>query len=745
MIPKSAELAEEQGYFDRAAKHRDRGRAAKADAPEAAADKAAARSSRLWAKRKKDNAPSRDSAVAFGRTDDNEGYPPLYIGNELIRDEDGQILVINWQTPAAERFYKANHDRPLGLARKRTFQTTGNVIDDFQDLVFAALVQRIEELVPAEDTPTAEIAAIPGIPDNVLDGALLAELQRERDGAMRSIAATIHAAQYDLIQAPLDQVLVIEGGPGTGKTAVALHRVSYLLYNHRDRLSPADVLVVGPHPAFTRYTRMVLPGLGDVDVEQVDVGMLAPAVRRGRSEPPKLQRLKGDARMAGVLRRGLEGRVGSPEPAERLLIDGRFVTLSAADVSAVLNLTRQAAVPYAQRRQLLREHLLQLVRDRGATLPKERYTPVDNLVERLWPQLTAAAFLRDLLGSRARLTAAAGHELTAAETGSLHRRGADRLSNEVWTAADLPLLDEAEELINGLPRRYAHIVLDEAQDLSPMQLRSVARRSSTGSLTVAGDLAQSTGVWARDRWDEVTAHLPGVQPLTLAALPYGYRVPRQVYEFAARLLPIAAPGVPAAKVVRDGPARPGVHRVEEPERAGRAVAVAVAHATAGRFVGIVCPTSCRASVESALAANDVSWSSADRGELTSAVNLVSPQEAKGLEFDAVVVVEPEQIVASDERGHRLLYVALTRTTQYLDIVCSGDPLPLKPWRRPVVTPATPRTGPPVDPAELERLANTVAAHVRGGVPAPMWFEVLQRAAELLEHPDEHSSSGRHRR
>jgi DNA helicase IV len=744
VIQNSAELAEEQRYFDTAQKHRERMRNDAGLAPSAAAHGGAARWLAKWAKRRSETIGREDAPVAFGRTDD-EGGLRLYVGNETIFDDAAEVLVVSWKAPAAEPYYQASPADPMGLVRKRVFTSDGNLITDFQDVVFSSVMTELEALAAQDDSPR-------------IDGALLAELDRSRDGAMRDIATTIHAAQYELIKAPLDQVLVIEGGPGTGKTAVALHRVSYLLFNHQDRLDASDVLVVGPHPAFTRYIRTVLPTLGDTSVDQVDIGMLAPNVRRGRTEPPAVRRLKGDARMAGLLARALEARIGAPEPAERLLIDGSFVTLAAADVSAALTTARQAKLPYSQRRQLLRERLLLLVRDRGASLERERFGPVDNLVERLWPQLTAAAFLRDLFGSRGRLTAAAGHEFTAGEAAQLYRRGADRLSNEIWSAADLPLLDEAEELINGLPRRYGHIVVDEAQDLSPMQLRSVGRRSSTGSLTVVGDLAQSTGAWARDQWDEVTGHLPTTQPRQVVALRYGYRVPRQVYEFAARLLPVAAPAVHPAQVVRDGPADPGVHQVEPAERAGRAVAVAVDHAAAGRFVGLVCPATARPDVEAALADNGVTWSSADRGELDTAINVVSPQEAKGLEFDAVVVVEPEDIVAEDERGHRLLYMVLTRTTRYLDVVCVGSALPLAPdaaaqpalEAAPAVSRRNRRRAAEeeaqrrVEPAEIDRLAAEVAAHVKGGSPAPLWFEVLQRAAELLEAPEE-DASGRHRR
>jgi DNA helicase IV len=731
MDPKSGELAEEQAYFDRAHHHRERHKAALGEAPSAAANAGVAERLRSWVKARKAAARPAQDAVAFGRIDD--GAPQArYIGYELITDEHHEALVINWQTPAAAPYYEASHEDPRGLVRKRTFACTGNRITDFEDVVFQQLAQDVAELEALEGP----------------DAVLLSELDRARDGAMRDIVATIQAAQYELIRAALDQVLVIEGGPGTGKTAVALHRVSWLLYNHPEQLNASDVLVVGPNPAFTRYIATVLPDLGDADAEQKDIGQLAPTVRRGRSEPVEVRRIKGDARMAGLLARALEGRIGTPEPAERMRFESRFVTLSGAEVASAVEACQRAGGPYAERRRMLRARLLDLARDRGAPLAPDRLEPVDGLVDRLMPQASASAFLRALLGSKRRLAAAADDELTADEIALLHRRGADRLSTEVWSAADLPLLDEAEDLINGVSQRYGHIVVDEAQDLSPMQLRSIARRSATGSMTVVGDLAQSTGPWARDGWDDVLRHLPAALPQKVVSLRYGYRVPRRVYALAATLLPVAAPGASPITVVREGPADPGIHRVDVNERAARAVTIAMDHAAAGRFVGIVCPSSCRPKLEEALAANEVRWSSADRGELDSSINLVSPEEAKGLEFDAVVVVEPEEIVAGDERGHRMLFMALTRTTRYLDIVCVGEPLPLSvPVSRRIPTPGVESdTEPPFDMGALERLAQEIATRVAGGAPAPLWYEVLQRAAAVLDgNTGQERSSGRHRR
>lgn len=702
MEPDPAELAQEQAYFDAAAKHRDRRLAVLADAPAAAAHPAAGAHLKRYASAAAEAAERAGSAVAFGRIDGESGES-LYVGRQLIRDDRSEVLVVNWQAPAAAPYYEATPAKPCGLKRRRTFECDGNTIRHYSDVVFTAQPSPVDEF-------------------------LLRELARGRTGELRDIVATIQAAQYDIIRAPIEQVLVIEGGPGTGKTAVALHRVSWLLFHHRDRLAAHDVLIVGPHPTFIRYIGGVLPGLGDAEVELRHIDQLAPSVRAGRAEPAPVSRLKGEARMAGLLERALAARIGEPEPAERLLVGGRFVTVPGAEIAAALAGCRAAKLPYSEGRRMLRERLAGLIRARGGDAAAAAEA-LGNLVERLWPQQSAAGFLRDLFASRRRLAAAAGDAFTPEEVAALRRPGADRVSEEIWSAADLPLLDEVESLLNGAARRYAHVVVDEAQDLSPMQLRAIARRCATGSLTVVGDLAQSTGPWARDSWQEVTSHLPAEHPVTVAALRYGYRVPRQVYQLAAELLPVAAPGVSPPTVVRDGPAAPEIHQVPLAERAGRVVSVAAGHAAEGEFVGIVCPQRCRREIEAALdAVTDVEWSSAERGELGTAINLVSPQEAKGLEFDAVVVVEPEAIVAEDERGHRLLYVALTRTTRRLDIVCVGEPVPLS-------APARPDPGDPepdrFDEREVRRLAEHLAGRVRAAAPANAWPRVLAHLRKLL--------------
>lgn len=748
------ELSLEQKYFDVAWDHREHMRTTLGGAPSAAANAGAAGRIRKDAQARIERIGGPDEAVAFGRIDDEDGER-LYVGHHTITDDEKSVLVVNWKAPAATPFYKATHDDAHGLVLKRTFDCSGNTIQSFSDVVFAQL---------AEDVAGLEA-------HGVIDDALLDDLNSNRTGTMQDIVRTIQAAQYDVIRAPMDQVLTIQGGPGTGKTAVALHRVSWLLFNNLSHMTGSDVLIVGPTPTFTRYTRMVLPSLGDTSVVQCDINQLHPPVKRGRVEAAAVVKLKGDMRMAELVKRALDARIGLPDGHQRLEIDadGRRVWLSAEDVTRLITRARNSLGTYAERRQLLRELLTEAVISQLPRSVRGVRVSLDPLIERIWPSYTAASFLRELFGSRERMMAAAGDAFTAREVSILYRRATDRISDETWSDADLAVLDEVEHLINGIDDRYAHIVVDEAQDLSPMQLRAIARRSSTGSMTIVGDVAQSTGHWARDGWDDVLKHLPTDLPHVREDLRFGYRVPRQIFDFAARLLPVAAPDLVAPEIVRDGPADPVIHRIDVDERPAVAVRAAMAHAAHGRSVGIICPASCRTDTEYELTEQDVAWRAASAGELGPGVNLVSPQEAKGLEFDATVVVEPEDIVAEDERGHRLLYVALTRTTRYLDIVCVGSSLPLngnngsdlsddpearalmeeieEVLKEPVAGQAseTGRGGVQSKKADattaataghrsqpfIELGAEEVASLLRETVAPNLWAAVLSRAAELL--------------
>ena len=656
------ELKAEQHYFDLAWDAREETRRTLGGAHGAASGpRAAASMIRRGADKELEKLGGPNDPVAFARFDEEEGER-LYLGKHAISDSSRDLLVINWQAPAAAPYFQASYDDPCGVIMRRKFTTERNRVLDFEEVVFAELARRVESMTESERT---------GIDDTVLR-----DLEQDRTGEMQDIVQTIHAAQYKLVRSPLEQLLVIQGGPGTGKTAVALHRVSWLLFNHRGSLGPDGVLVIGPNPTFTRYIRAVLPGLGDAEVQHRDLRSLGPQASTGREEEAGVARLKGNERMVGLLETALSQRVRFPAGVESIDVgpDSGAARFERAEIQVQLKRLVQSASNYATGRIGFRSWLGgdAAIRARGQVTP----TQIDNATERVWPSLTPQAFLRDLFGSRERLVAAAGDEFTAGDIPRLLRPPAARLADEEWSDADISLLDEADSLINGSARKYAHIVIDEAQDLSQMQLRSLRRRSNSGSMTLVGDLAQSTGPWARDSWDDVIESLEQEHPALVEELTLGYRVPEQVFALAAQLLPEAAPNVSPPRVVRVGPADPSLQQVEEGARVDQVIAAARDFAGRGLFVGIVCPEVLRDALVEELQTAGVAWSDASKGNLSKSINVVRPEEAKGLEFDAVIVLEPEEIVAESERGLRLLYVALTRTTRYLSVVHSGRLLPL---------------------------------------------------------------------
>lgn len=568
--------------------------------------------------------------------------------------------------------------------------------------MFADLASRVESLT--------------GLERQGIDDSVLRDLEASRTGEMRDIVQTIHAAQYNLVRSPLDQLLIVQGGPGTGKTVVALHRVSWLLFNHRDELSADDVLVIGPNPTFTRYIKSVLPGLGDAEVVHLDLRALGPQQSTGRVESTAVERLKGDARMSRLLVRAMAQRVRFPERSERLEVGAAqapVAVLEKHEVKAALRQQLSSAGSYMAGRGGMRSWLTNTATERARWGVLVTPPAIDLALERVWPSLSPQAFLRDLLGSRDRLLAAAGEsDFTAAEVQLLSRPSAERVSDERWSVADVALLEEAESLLNGAPaRKYRHIVVDEAQDLSPMQLRAVRRRSRSGSYTLVGDLAQSTGAWARDSWDDVVAALRDQCPAAVEELMLGYRVPQQVFELAAQLLPYAAPEVQVPTVVRRGPAEPDLREVDVDDVASATVQAARDHAASGLFVGIVCPDDHRDAVVTALDNAGVRFKDARSGSLGTSINLVDAHEAKGLEFEAVVVVEPESIVSESPQGLRLLYVALTRTTKYLTVVHSGAVLPIPGANNPDELP-------PVEITSLEEMGEEAAPPTAVGPAAP---------------------------
>lgn len=676
-----------------------------------------------------------DEAVAIGRFETES--ETMYVGKRRISDDDGgEGLVINWQAPAAAPFYRATFDEPIGVLRRRSYTTEKNHVLDFDETVFADLAGRVAALTSSEHD---------GINDTVLR-----DLDEDRTGEMRDIVQTIHASQYHLIRQPLDRLLIVQGGPGTGKSVVALHRVSWLLFNEKS-LAPSDVLVIGPNQTFTKYISSVLPGLGDHDVHHRDILSLGPQRSDGREEDRETAELKGFDGMVGLLERALRLRIRPLPDGTRLeIVPG--VALRAAGVNQAVSAAIDAA-SYNSGRQQFRAWVERAVRNVTRRPEVLTATIFDNAVERIWPALTPQSFLQELLGSRERLTAAAGDDFRAGDINRLYRQAAERISDERWSDSDVALLDEAELLIRGSSGfgAYGHIVVDEAQDLSPMQLRSIKRRSATGSMTLVGDLAQATNLWAPDTWDSIANQLRKDAPVAQHTLELGYRVPRQIYELAAQLLPFAAPNITPPRAIREGPSEPAIVEVNRDDTAKSAVDAARDYAGRGLFVGIICPEALHDDVVGQLKRQGVSFADTAEGKLGTSINLVSPAGSKGLEFDAAIVVEPKLIAGHDPDpvGFRTLYVALTRTTRYLTIVHTGVVLPLpspeptartadEPRQSGVSAQTVPGAG--VDTLTLSTprpnciaaaIAVTLAEDIRSSTKPELWPAILEELRRQL--------------
>ncbi|MCU4186933.1 AAA family ATPase [Acidiferrimicrobium sp. IK] len=803
-----------------------------------------------------------DEALVFGRIDrigpSTNGEPgadeTFHIGRLAISDADQEPLVVDWRAPVVEPFYRATGAHPMGLRRRRHFLTEGRRLLDLED-----------ELFDEEGTDEGVGLGLSG------SQVLLAALSRARTGRMRDIVATVQREQDEIIRGPLGGILVVQGGPGTGKTAVALHRAAYLLYTHRFPLESQGVLVVGPNPTFLRYIGHVLPSLGESGVELSTIAGLYSHATGRRSEDIDAARLKGGARMRKVIARAVADR---QRPLRRTveIPYGRAVLRLTPEASAqIVAVAKRRPGTHNSRRRtvenLLWRHLLEEVHRRipaetstPAELPEEYFLddpPLDaslgdgvapgagaaggepsNVVpfarpdpsspplpaplpstppadegltaaelgselrrqpdvaaalDRMWPILTAEELLHDLFGARPLIDLAARSVLSDSERAALVRPRSASLAEVPWTAADIPLLDEARALL-GPPkrrvapdepediRRFGHIVVDETQDLSPMQLRMLARRSLGGSMTVVGDIAQATGSWAPESWSEVVAHLPGDRGWRQVDLTVNYRTPAEIMDLARRVLAAAEPGMTAPDAVResgepvrfvpvDGPASAPVAAADgrhqdaaevpvSPEAAPEAVAyegepaeavpyggepvqaslfppsvggypsppayqpesparpvspprrpeprridqrqinpgqsearqpavatsddpglVSAVVSTAGAELealaggaggdgrlAVIAPRSLLEQLSAGLRSAGIEAGGGYGADLDAPAVLLAVEEAKGLEFDGVLVVEPSRIARESAQGLRAVYVALTRATRRLAVV-----------------------------------------------------------------------------
>jgi DNA helicase IV len=638
-----------------------------------------------------------DASLVFGRIDQarSAGGDTFYIGRIAVADESQEPLVVDWRAPVAEPFYRATGRAPMGLVRRRHFATRGRKLLGIEDELFGEGA----DLLGGELTVSDEGTEVRG------QSALIAALEESRTGRLSDIVATIQGEQDEVIRSPLPGVLVVQGGPGTGKTVVALHRAAYLLYTYRFPLEGQGVLVVGPNRLFLGYIERVLPSLGEAGVELAVLADLVEDVRvRGRDEPATA-RIKGDARMSKVLAKAVRDRERGLREPLRVPYGVQTLVLPAARTAEIVADARRRYRLHNAGRRFVETELYTALAEvsRVPTTPVEvreraRQTPeVREALERMWPVLTPAQLLHDLFGSRALIDLAAGRRLSADERAALARPRADDIDSVIWTHDDVPLLDEARALLGPRKRRssnngsatdpdeirtYGHIVVDEAQDLSPMQLRMLERRSLNGSMTVVGDIAQATGVWGHEDWGQILEHLPKRRPGQRAELSIGYRIPAPTMDLAAKVLAVAAPDLrPPDSVRKEGdPPRVIALDLADGDLAARVAEVAVEEREAvdPGSVAVIAPSTLVDDVAAALDAAGVEFGRAARNGLEQRVTLVPVSLVKGLELDAAVVVEPAAIVDEEAQGMRALYVSLTRATKRLAIVHARDlPDPLR--------------------------------------------------------------------
>ncbi|CAN5561919.1 AAA family ATPase [soil metagenome] len=619
-----------------------------------------------------------NASLLFGRIDrePDEGGETFYIGRLAVSDGNQEVVVVDWRAPVAEPFYRATGRQTMGLARRRYFAARGRQLLGIED-----------ELFGEHALDLGESSGLQG------QGTLIAALETARSGRMGDIVATIQGEQDEIIRSPLAGVLVVQGGPGTGKTVVALHRAAYLLYTHRFPLEDQGVLVIGPNRLFLAYIEQVLPSLGEAGVQLAVLADLVDDVNiKGRDAPP-VARIKGHEAMRPLLAKAVRDRKRALRKPLRLPFGLQTLSLSVAiSESIVRDARRRYRLHNAGRRFVEREVAHHLAESsRNPLEPDElwrqirRHPLVRAALEEMWPVLSPAELLHDLFGSRALLELAGGRALSPRWLEQLHRPRSESVRDIVWTHDDVPLLDEARGLLGPRPgkrkteddevRTYGHIVIDEAQDLSPMQLRMLTRRSLNGSMTVVGDIAQSTGAWAHGSWEEILSLLPDKRPARREELTVGYRIPGPNMDLAARVLARTAPDLTPPRSVRQDGRPPRLAPVADGSDLGLAVALAVQdeiREVGSGNVAVICPASRVDESSAALTALGIDHGVAIEQGLNHQVTVVPVGIVKGLELDATVVVDPAGILAEEAQGMRALYVALTRATKLLTIVYPGE-------------------------------------------------------------------------
>jgi DNA helicase IV len=678
-----------------------------------------------------------ERGLCFGRTDDDT-QSTLYIGRIGLRDDDYDLKLIDWRAPAARPFYAATPRNPVGLVRRRHIYTRQRVVTGVDDEVFDL------DKLSAKDKSTLSGEA-----------ALIAAVSSARTGRMADVVATIQAEQDRVIRADLPGVLVVQGGPGTGKTVAALHRAAYLLYTHRRTLERRGVLVIGPNATFLRYIGQVLPSLGETDVVLHTLGDLFPGVRATDARDPAAV-VKGDERMVRVMQQAVRDRQTVPKQDITVDADGVAIPLRREAILRARDRARSARKAHNVARKLfVTELLTELAWSESRVLnrPLEeedlaevraRLWDIDGVnaaLDALWPLLTPEMLLAGLLRSPQAIRSAAGAVFDHSERDRLARTGhASR-----WTVADVPLLDEAAELLGvddsaqQAARRaaerarradeqyaqevldstivqgmefsmtvgqlgmldaerlsdwnttggvafstaeraaadrtwaYGHVIIDEAQELSAMAWRMVLRRNPVRSMTVVGDVAQTGSPAGATSWKDMLTPLVGGR-WREERLTVNYRTPAEIMTVAADVLASVSPDErPPDSVRSEGVGPAAVHVSASRLPAGVAASARADLAELGGPDGgrlaIIAPDALIPALGSAVP----EAIPGDRPEsLDAAAALLTVSQAKGLEFDRVIVADPNGILTQSENGAHDLYVAITRATHRLTVIYDGD-------------------------------------------------------------------------
>ncbi|WP_427166851.1 HelD family protein [Streptomyces sp. C1-1] len=612
-----------------------------------------------------------DTPLFFGRldylhapgADQAEGAygERFYIGRRHVHDHDGDPMVIDWRAPVSQPFYRASKKDPMDIALRRRFGYTRGDITAYED-------EHLSD--PAEAARTSKL--------------LQQEIERPRVGPMRDIVATIQPEQDEIVRSGLGGTVCVQGGPGTGKTAVGLHRVAYLLYAHRERLARTGTLVIGPNRSFLHYIEQVLPALGELTVQQATVDDLVAQVEVRGTDDATAAVVKGDARMAQVLRRAVYSHVTMPTEPVVVVRGSRRWRVPAYELQDIVRELLERDIRYGAAREALPQriaHAVLVQMERSGEAPDDRVqdavarnAAVKAAVKQIWPPVDPAKLVLRLLTDADFLAEHAEGVLTEEERKTiLWAKPVRSVKAAKWSAADAVLIDETTDVVQRT-HSLGHVVLDEAQDLSPMQYRAVGRRCTTGSATVLGDLAQGTTPWATRSWDEALAHL-GKADGVIEELTAGFRVPTDVITYASRLLPHIAPGLTPVASVRENP---GFFDLRSVTATDEVVAACEELLRNEGSTGLIAADARVAALAEALTAAGIGYLAP--GEETTAetrLTLVPASLAKGLEYDYVVLDEPQAVVDGepDERtGLRRLYVALTRAVSGL-IVTHAAPLP----------------------------------------------------------------------